>query len=140
PLPGSRCHDLVVLEDGWVLSCGSWGGALIDCDGVFTKSDSAFTRGLSGGHEEIDVGSSRLASRIARFRVSGPVSFLDCQLRRPARLTLPAAPTQIRRIDGRDLSLFDYRATLPFVDADAKRSRVRQHVRTPQLSKPPRSA
>jgi hypothetical protein len=35
----------------------------------------------------------------------GFVTFLDRSYRRIARLRLPAAPTQIRRLDGADLSL-----------------------------------
>ena len=109
-LPGRMCHDLVVLEDGQILSCGSLGGTLISQKGVIAKIDNVMTRGLSVGHEVIAVGSSVFATRMLRREVPGHITFLDRQFQRRARLALPAAPTQIRRLDGLDLSLFDYRA------------------------------
>jgi hypothetical protein len=95
----------VPLEDGSLLYCDSIAGSLATHGGASTKIDSMMTRGLAVGRTEIAVGSSLFAERIGRRSVPGFVTFLDRQYNQLARLELPAAPTQIRRLDGMDLSL-----------------------------------
>lgn len=99
------CHDVVMLEDGGFLVCNSLHGSLIDADGTVAEIDALMTRGLSVGKDEIAVGSSLFGARPVRSLIPGFVTFLDRAYRKTARLHLPAAPTQIRRLDGVDLSL-----------------------------------
>jgi hypothetical protein len=104
-LAGHRCHDIVLLEDGGLLYCDSTAGALSVHGGRSIKIDTMMTRGLAVGRTEIAIGSSLLGERIGRRTVPGFVTFLDRDYNRLARLELPAAPTQIRRLDGMDFSL-----------------------------------
>jgi hypothetical protein len=104
-LPGDACHDVVELEDGELLVCDSPRGGLITRLGPAAQIDALLTRGLSVGRDEIAVGSSLFGERPVRALAPGFVTFLDRAYRRVGRLHLPAAPTQIRRLDGADLSL-----------------------------------
>lgn len=101
----SACHDIVRLEDGRLLFCESHRGRLSCDDGSSCQIDDLLTRGLAVGADEVAVGSSLYGLRLARDLLPGFVTFLDRSYRRVARLHLPAAPTQIRRLDGLDLSL-----------------------------------
>lgn len=105
PLAGHRCHDLVPLEDGRLLYCDSTAGSLVVHGGPSIKIDTMMTRGLAVGQAEIAIGSSLFTERIGRRAIPGFLTFLDREYNRLARLELPAAPTQIRRLDGMDLSL-----------------------------------
>ena len=105
PLDGYACHDIVEMEDGRLLCCDSRSGRLIHHDGDPVQIDELMTRGLSVGPEEIAVGSSLFDERPHRLLIPGFVTFLDRSFNRIGRLHLPAAPTQIRRLDGNDLSL-----------------------------------
>jgi hypothetical protein len=104
-LPSPGCHDIVRLENGQLLFCESFKGQIACDDGTAHKIDELYTRGLSVGEDEIAVGSSRYGVRIKRTLLPGFVTFLDRTWKRVARLYVPAAPTQIRRLDGADLSL-----------------------------------
>jgi len=104
-LPSSACHDLVALEDGSLLYCESSKGRIASPGGHAHMIDSLYTRGLAVGTDEIAVGSSLYGARTARGLLPGFVTFLDRDYNRIARIHLPAAPTQIRRLDGADLSL-----------------------------------
>jgi hypothetical protein len=104
-LASAGCHDIVRLEDGSFLYCDSLNGALRRDDGRIIPIDNMFTRGLAVCPDEIAVGSSLLGQRVARALLPGYVTFLDRAYRQVARLYVPAAPTQIRRLDGADLSL-----------------------------------
>jgi hypothetical protein len=101
----AACHDIVRLEDGRLIWCESHRGRLACDDGASYPIDDLLTRGLAVGADEIAVGSSLYGKRLARDLLPGFVTFLDRSYRRIARLQLPAAPTQIRRLDGADLSL-----------------------------------
>lgn len=107
-LPGRGCHNLVVLEDGSLLACDSLSGALINHERELMKVDDMMTRGLSVDRDQIVVGSSMYAVRRERAATSGRVHFLTREFGRIATLELPAAPTDIRRIDGKDLSISNY--------------------------------
>jgi hypothetical protein len=104
-LSSPGCHDIVRLEDGRFLYCESFKGQLACDDGTKFKIDELYTRGLSVGEDEIAVGSSLYGKRLARALLPGFVTFLDRSFRRIARHYVSAAPTQIRRLDGADLSL-----------------------------------
>jgi hypothetical protein len=104
-LSSHSCHDIVRLEDGRFLYCESLKGQLACDDGTKIKIDELYTRGLSVGEDEIAVGSSLYGERLARDLLPGFVTILDRSFRRIARHYVSAAPTQIRRLDGADLSL-----------------------------------
>lgn len=108
PLPGFGCHDLAILEDGSVLSCGSYAGELIGSDGRRVKVTGLMTRGLSVGDEVIAVGGSQFADRARRDGQAGEVWFLDRRFRPTGMTPTPAAPTAICRIDGHDLTLSNH--------------------------------
>jgi len=80
-------------------------GRLSCDDGSSYQIDNLLTRGLAVGVDQIAVGGSLYGKRLTRDLLPGFVTFLDRSYRRVARLHLPAAPTQIRRLDGFDLSL-----------------------------------
>jgi hypothetical protein len=114
-LNGHACHNIVILEDGSLLSCGSHEGELIDGQRALAKIDDLYTRGLSVDDAQIVMGGSRFTIRAGphgRRYVPGRVVFYDRKMRLQTELTLPAAPTDIRRIDGQDLGLSEYRQSL----------------------------
>lgn len=107
-LPGLGCHNIVLLEDGCLLSCASLAGSLIDMQGTRLQVDECMTRGMAVGDTELVIGASLFSIRKERQFVPGRVHFFDRNGERRACLELPAAPTDIRRIDGQDLGLSDY--------------------------------
>lgn len=107
-LPGKGCHNLVVLEDGSLLACDSLSGSLINHERTLLKVDDMMTRGLAVGRDQIVVGSSMYTTRRDRIDIPGRVHFFDRAWQRIATVELPAAPTEIRRMDGQDLSISNY--------------------------------
>jgi hypothetical protein len=105
PMEGTGCHNLALLEDGSVLSCGSVEGALISTAGIRAKVSNLMTRGLAVGQDVIAVGGSTFSEREHRDSEPGVLHLLDRQFRLLSSLPLPAPPTEIRRLDGNDLSL-----------------------------------
>lgn len=102
-LPCSGCHDIVPLPDGRLLTCLSPRGeiAFVERGGVAghtVKIDDLWTRGLVVSKDETAVGSSLYGQRLGRALLPGFVTFLDTTFQRIARVYLPAAPTQIRRL------------------------------------------
>jgi hypothetical protein len=107
-VPGLGCHNIVLLEDSSLISCASLAGSLIDMRHCVIKVDDYMTRGLSVDEIGLVVGSSHFAVHKNRQFVPGRVHFFKRDGERQACLEVPAAPTDIRRIDGRDLGLSDY--------------------------------
>ncbi len=101
-LPGRSCHNLAMLENGALLSCGSMAGELIDLDGVRAKVSSMMTRGLCVGTDQIVIGASAFSIRRKRNFAPGTVTFLDRCYRKLAVIDLPASPTEIRLLTGPD--------------------------------------
>ncbi len=97
-LPIDACHDIETLPDGRLVTCLSPLGAVHVLGGQTRKIDRFFTRGLVVSPDEIVVGSSLYGRRLDRTKLPGFVTFLDHDFRRTARVALPAAPTQIRRL------------------------------------------
>ncbi len=96
----SGCHDIVPLPDGRLLTCLSPRGEIAVLPGESHKIDELWTRGLVTTPDEIVVGSSLFGHRVARALLPGFLTFLDPgDYRRIGRFYLPAAPTQIRRIE-----------------------------------------
>jgi len=110
PLPGQNCHNLAVLEDGTLLSCGSAAGEIIGLDGPLAKISTMMTRGLSVDAGSITVGASKFSARADRHAVPGTVTFLDRDWAVRSVVEMPAAPTDIRRLDGADLGLSGFAA------------------------------
>jgi hypothetical protein len=98
-LPCAGCHDIVPLPGGGLLTCLSPRGQIALESGPAFEIDQYLTRGLAVGPDEIAVGSSLYGARIERALLPGFVTFLDPEYRRIGRIYVPAAPTQIRRLD-----------------------------------------
>ena len=116
PLDGLGCHSLAVLEDGAILTCGSYAGEMISTAGVKVPVCDMMTRGLSVDADTIVVGGSVLADRKTRQDAPGAVFFLDRSYRLLGSLAVPTAPMEIRRIDGRDRSLSRHVAAMRRVE------------------------
>lgn len=112
-LAGGSCHNIVFLEDKSLLVCNSDGGGLSNGRRNIVTIGSMFTRGLSVDHEFVVVGSSFFSRRDERGVVAGEVCFLDRAYREVRRFVIPAAATEIRKIDGQDLSLTRFSPSLP---------------------------
>lgn len=98
-LPCSGCHDIVPLPDGRLLTCLSPRGEILVGTEEVHSIDDLWTRGIVFSSGEVAVGSSFYGARLARALLPGFVTFLDPGFRRTARIHIPAAPTQIRRLD-----------------------------------------
>ncbi len=109
---GMGCHSFAVLEDGAVLTCGSFAGEIVATDGLKVPVCDMMTRGLSVDAKAIVVGGSAFAERSARDTAGGALVFLDRSYRQTARLAVPGPVTEVRRIDGQDRSLSRYLAGL----------------------------
>ena len=92
---GSSCHDILPLEGGAMLHCGSNDGELIGTGGVKVKLTGNMTRGLAALAEGFVVGTSELMERSRRMTASGSVIFLDRTYAVQGELALPGAPTCI---------------------------------------------
>ncbi|WP_010185622.1 hypothetical protein [Sphingomonas sp. PAMC 26605] len=112
-LAGSGCHDLALLEDGTLLSCGSSDGELVTSDRARLKVCDLMTRGLSVDAHTIAVGGTAFAARDLRDEAAGRVFLLDRAGRHLETFELDGPPTEICRIDGLDRSLSPYLASLP---------------------------
>jgi hypothetical protein len=98
-LPCSGCHDIVKLPDGRLLTCLSPRGEILVGAGEIHPIDDLWTRGLVFGPDEVAVGSSLYGRRLGRALLPGFVTFLDPEYRPIGRIRVPAAPTQIRRLN-----------------------------------------
>lgn len=105
PLAGQGCHNMAVLDDGSLISCGSLAGEIVVSGGRSIKVCDRMTRGLSVDETRIVVGGSALLSREMRDHTLGEVYFLDRDYRPLSSVTVPGPVMEIRRIDGQDRSL-----------------------------------
>ncbi len=94
-IDGYGCHDIVALEDGTLLFCGSEDGELIGSNGLKIKVSEDMTRGLAFNATTVMIGTSRFAQREARDMVDGSVIYLDRSYRRLCEVPLHGAPTCI---------------------------------------------
>lgn len=104
-LEGQGCHNLALLEDGNLVSCGSMAGEIIGPGLSPIKICDRMTRGLSVSEDQVVVGGSAMLSRDMRDQASGEVYFLNRDFRQLGPANIPGPVMEIRRIDGRDRSL-----------------------------------
>jgi hypothetical protein len=104
-LAAGGCHDLAVLGDGTLITCGSATGELITLAGRRKTLSPVMTRGLSVEPDGIVVGSSTFAARHARLATPGSVMFLNPDWETEAEIPLPGAPTAVMRRAGADWTL-----------------------------------
>jgi hypothetical protein len=94
-LDGYHCHDILPLEDGRILYCGSKDGELLGSDGLKLKLSDRMTRGLARTPTGLIVGTGDFMQRAVRLDAMGSIVFLDSSLNRECEVALPAAPTCI---------------------------------------------
>jgi hypothetical protein len=109
PVDGGAAHGIVFTGDAAeYLVADSLGGRVVSAQGPVIDG-MMMTRGISLDDESCVVGDSHYATRAFRRYVPGRVVFFDRRTwSRRAVVALPGAPTEIRRIDGRDLSLSNF--------------------------------
>ena len=113
-LEGLGCHNLALLPDGRLLSCGSMAGELISVWGEHWQVSQHLTRGLAVGADGVAVGSSLFGKRDERDGLAGEVTFLDTSFQVLSTISVPCAPTELRRLDGEDASLSLHLQTVPW--------------------------
>lgn len=110
PIPAACAHNIVFTHDSYqYLIADSYGGRIISAKGVVINLNSMLTRGVSLDADTCVVGESSFSTRALRSHSHGRVRFFNRHTWSIiATLELPAAPTEVRRIDGQDLSLSNY--------------------------------
>lgn len=105
-------HNIVFTNDEHeYLIADSSGARIISARGQLTDVQMMRPRGISLDEDSCIVGDSFFCTRPFRRYVPGRVHFFDRRTWKCyAMLTVPAAPTEIRRIDGKDLSISNYLA------------------------------
>jgi hypothetical protein len=102
----SGCHDLVPLEDGDMLFCGSNEGVVASTGGRRAPViPGLMTRGLSVDAQGVVVGSSVFGPRRIRAGLPGAVSFMTRDLAVSSHVAVPGSPTDILGFRADDLSL-----------------------------------
>ncbi len=106
-------HNIVFTNDPLeYLIADSCGARLMSAKGPVGDVEMMRPRGVSLDNSTCVVGDSFFCDRPFRRYVPGRVHFLDrSSWKCTSSLSVPAAPTEIRRIDGRDLSISNYVAT-----------------------------
>jgi len=112
PVNAGAAHNIVFTNDqSEYLVADSLGGRVISSNGVVIDGGVGMlmVRGLSLDEDTCVVGDSIFGSRPFRRFVPGRVHFFDRRSwKLKSLLSLPGAPTDIRRIDGKDFSLSNY--------------------------------
>lgn len=107
-------HNIVFTNDAAdYLIADSYGGRLISAQGVVIDGGDGLVvvRGISLDRDVCVVGESFFSTRDARQAGEGRIHAYDRRSwTRLWTLALPAAPTEIRRLDGCDLSISNYLA------------------------------
>lgn len=94
-IDGYCCHDIVELEDGTLLYCGSDDGELLASNGLKLGLSGLMTRGLAYNMTHVMVGTTQFAPRESRDMVEGSVIYLDRSYQRVCEVPLHGAPTCI---------------------------------------------
>lgn len=90
-IDGKSCHDIIALEDGTLLHCGTKAAELIGSNGLKVKISENMTRGLAFNSRLVMVGTSALAQRAERDFTDGGVTFLDRRYEKHSEVRLPGA-------------------------------------------------
>jgi hypothetical protein len=103
-------HNIVFTNDtAEYLIADSSRGRVITSQGVVVDTGLMMLRGISLDEQSCVVGDSFFATRLFRRYVPGRVHFFDrATWKCTSSLSIPAAPTEIRRIDGKDFSISNY--------------------------------
>lgn len=103
-------HNIVFTNDELeYLVADSYGGRIVSASGPVVEGLTMIPRGLSLDDSTCVFGESLFETRLFRRYIPGRIHFAERRTWRVfATLELPAAPTDIRRIDGKDLSLSNY--------------------------------
>ncbi len=109
-LSAGAAHNIVFTNDGLeYLVADSYGGRILSAQGPVVDGGMLLPRGISLDKSTCVFGESYFATREFRRYVPGRVHFVDRQSwKTVATVELPAAPTEIRRLDGKDFSLSNY--------------------------------
>jgi hypothetical protein len=110
PIDGGQAHNIALTDDeNEYLIADSRGGRIVSARGVVAEGDMMMPRGISLDETTCVVGDSYFSTRPFRRFVPGRVHFFDRRTwKRYASIALPAAPNDVRRIDGQDLSLSNH--------------------------------
>ena len=115
-LQGRSCHGLALTADGSLLICDSMHGDVISADGTFRVHVSPLiTRGLAIGEDSVVVGASVFTNREDRMHATGTVTFMERNYSVRSVLSVPGAPTEIRRLDGQDQGISNWLVGTPSV-------------------------
>jgi len=110
-------HNIVFTNDELeYLVADSLGGRIISAHGTAIDGGTSMlmVRGISLDDEVCVIGDSAFSTRPLRRYVPGRVHFVDRRTWSVKNtIALPGAPTDIRKIDGKDLSITNYVATQP---------------------------
>ena len=103
-------HNIVTTnDDNRYAVADSHGSRLIGANGTICRTNGMLTRGISLSESECVIGESEFATQFFRRFVPGRVYFYEpATWKRREVLELPAAPTDIRRIDGEDYGLSNF--------------------------------
>jgi hypothetical protein len=123
-------HNIVFTNDELeYLIADSRGGRIVSARGTVIDGGSMLFRGISLTPTACVIGESCYSTRVFRRFVPGYVHFFDRRSwSRQHTLHLPAAPADIRRIDGQDLSISNHLfAQVRAARATAARASVHDH-------------
>lgn len=103
-------HNIVFTNDeSEYLVADTYGGRILSATGPVIENLQLLPRGISLDDTTCVFGESLFETRLFRRYVPGRIHFVDRQSWQIfTSLEVPAAPTDIRRIDGKDLSLSNY--------------------------------
>jgi hypothetical protein len=103
-------HNITFTNDeSQYLIADSAAGRVISKEFPVIHGDMMMTRGVSLDNEICVVGDSFFSTRPFRRYVPGRVHFFDrMSWARKSSVLMPGAPTEIRRIDGHDLSITNF--------------------------------
>jgi hypothetical protein len=109
-LNACAAHNIVLTGDDLeYLICDSARGKVVSGSGIVVADGMMMTRGLALDDAICVIGESAIAPRERRRYASGKIHFFERRnWKLISTLALPGAPTDIRRIDGNDLSITNY--------------------------------
>jgi catechol 2,3-dioxygenase-like lactoylglutathione lyase family enzyme len=124
-LNARQAHNILFDKSGEEIICDSGGCKLVGRNCVHAEIDGMMLRGLSLDDSSLVVGDSYFSTRLHRRYVPGNVYFFDGKFSLQSVLELPAAPTDIRKINGIDLSLSNFKASMSATEDSAQERRIK---------------